>query len=88
MHSADRVSRTNVSEIASRRRWRINLQYGFVPLLYIAAIAVTAVSALASIILEVAFVAFFALPAFAIADAERTKPTDPPSDADAELAGG
>jgi uncharacterized membrane protein len=50
---------------------RINLQYGFGPLLYLASLLIAFVSALASVILDVAFAAFFALPAFTVADAGR-----------------
>lgn len=68
---------------------RINVQYGFGPLLYVvAAIAVAAISALTSIILDVAFAAFFALPAFTISDAGIAKLRDVSSDEDAGFASG
>jgi len=51
---------------------RINVQYGFGPLLYVVSLSIAFASALASVILDVAFAAFFALPAFAVADAGRT----------------
>lgn len=67
---------------------RINLQYGFGPLLYVAAIMVTAISALASLLLDVAFAAFFALPAFTISDAGVATPRDRSSEEDAGFASG
>lgn len=67
---------------------RINLQYGFGPLLYVAAIMVAALSALASIILDVAFAVFFALPAFTISDAVPAQPHDASADEDAGFASG
>ena len=48
---------------------RINVQYGFGPILYLVSLSVAFASALASVILDVAFAAFFALPAFLVADA-------------------
>ena len=67
---------------------RINVQYGFGPLLYVAAIAVAAISALTSVVLDVAFAAFFALPAFTISDAGIAKLHDVSSDEDAGFASG
>jgi len=50
---------------------RINVQYGFGPVLYFVSLSIAFASALASVILDVAFAAFFALPAFSVADAAR-----------------
>jgi uncharacterized membrane protein len=48
---------------------RINLQYGFGPVLYLMSFAVAFVSGLASVIIDCAVAVFFALPAFTFADA-------------------
>ena len=50
---------------------RINLQYGFGPILYFASLLIAFASALTSLVLDVVFAAFFALPAFSVADAGR-----------------
>jgi uncharacterized membrane protein len=55
---------------------RINLQYGFGPVLALVSLSIAFASAVASVILDVAFAAFFALPAFAVADAGRTAEVD------------
>lgn len=49
---------------------RINLQYGFGPLLYVLALLAATYSAVGSILLDVAFAVFFALPAFTVSDAQ------------------
>ena len=56
---------------------RINLQYGFGPLLYLASFGVALGSALASMILNCALAAFFALPAFALPDTVPGSPRIP-----------
>ena len=55
---------------------RINLQYGFGPLLYLVSLSMAFASAVASVILDVALAAFFALPAFAVPDAGRAPDAD------------
>ena len=52
---------------------RINVQYGFGPVLYLVSLCIAFASALASIILDIAFAAFFALPAFTVADAGKNE---------------
>lgn len=54
---------------------RINLQYGFGPILYFASLLIAFSSALTSLVLDVGLAAFFALPAFTIADAGESSPT-------------
>jgi len=48
---------------------RINLQYGFGPVLYMASLFVASASALASVLLDIVFAVFYALPAFTVPDA-------------------
>ena len=67
---------------------RINLQYGFGPLLYVGAIGVAGLSAVASMILDVAFAVFFTLPAFTISDAGVARRHDVSADEDAGFASG
>ncbi|MGZ3419060.1 MAG: TMEM175 family protein [Polyangiales bacterium] len=50
---------------------RINRQYGFGPLLYLATTAAAFYTALGSVIVNAAIAAFFALPAFTLADSTR-----------------
>lgn len=64
---------------------RINLQYGFGPVLYLASLFLALESSLASVLLDAAFAAFFALPAFTFTDAGRGVAGGPSaSDADLE----
>jgi len=55
---------------------RINLQYGFGPLLYLVSFGVAFVSALASMTLNCVMAVFFGLPAFTLADAREHQTSD------------
>lgn len=66
---ATRRHRLLARQISPATILRINLQYGFGPLLYLVSFGVAFGSALGSMILNCALAAFFALPAFALPDA-------------------